>query len=537
MSWIDDVKATLDMTNKTAERVKNGTATTENVRSDWEQIQAAKNAAIAERETYNAQLEGVKKAQNAITQATLGIDTRSPQEWDDKLLSKMKVFDTSENPLISKNVQYEDNEVTKKIKSGQYKLGNIMENTGLNNDAAMYIIGNTYQKNDDGSYYGLGWDGKPYSYIIDKDRKIVGDFELADPEESRRVISLATGGKINVDDSIKDSETLAQIYRSLERMSNYNNGSLVPESLDIRDPYPGSHAWWLAGQYHPKRSHIDGPDGEISLKKPLIDILGAAYPEDNQASIFSNGRNSGDYYEGFHPTGHADSVAAHELAHAADYKYHSMLDDWWKEETKKLHGLEGKHTAEEIFSDELFKLRYVIPELVDNIFGTHIVPTYEEFTNMEDGATAEFWGGLYFPPAERRGDLYERGVEELDNKYREYESEFENRDTIFEKAAKNLGFDNVEDATATISDYAKGDLVEAFAEAYTDVLFNGDNAVPYSKEVMRLYTEAADKWAKKLSKKEENPTAMLMEPLLKILPEFDTNNDAFIKQVKQLNIK
>lgn len=89
---------------------------------------------------------------------------------------------------------------------------------------------------------------------------------------------------------------------------------------------------------------------------------------------------------------------------------------------------------------------------------------------------------------------------------------------IFDIAARNTGFDTVQDAAASISDYALEDaeydnekgglseksnwspsyrrLSELFAEAYTDFIYNGDNASKYSKELIKQYLNYVNEYNK-----------------------------------------
>lgn len=91
---------------------------------------------------------------------------------------------------------------------------------------------------------------------------------------------------------------------------------------------------------------------------------------------------------------------------------------------------------------------------------------------------------------------------------------------IFDIAAKNTGFKNLKDAAYSISRYAGEEaeeeserggrdaskdwsadrrLPDVFAEAYTDVLYNKDNASPYSKELISLYVDYINNYNKNFS--------------------------------------
>lgn len=70
---------------------------------------------------------------------------------------------------------------------------------------------------------------------------------------------------------------------------------------------------------------------------------------------------------------------------------------------------------------------------------------------------------------------------------------------IFYDAATRTGHKTLEDAAKNVSGYAYDSTTtidknskyfpELFAEAYTDVLYNGNDAAPYSKELIKLYVD------------------------------------------------
>lgn len=311
---------------------------------------------------------------------------RDELDWNrvNKILDERSAYSNTENPALSLDVEIPMTSNVRKIQFGKLKLFNDVNNTGLNRDMALYIVGNTYQDNDDGTHYGMGWDGRPYSYKIDGNE--VKDFTLLDANEHKKAIERLTNGKVKVDDSITNTGTLAQIYRSIKKMQDFKKGNLVPGNTNISDPDPGhGDEYGYVGLTYNKRGTGDSD----------VLLFNADYPEMN--------RSRKQYDLGRAPTGDVDHVTAHELSHAADFNRINAYD-----------------------------------------------------------------------------------------KYHKLESDLGGGEAMFEQAAKNAGFGSIKDAVATISSYALEDPYEAFAEAYVDVLYNRDNAKPFSKELVRLYNEQID---------------------------------------------
>lgn len=91
----------------------------------------------------------------------------------------------------------------------------------------------------------------------------------------------------------------------------------------------------------------------------------------------------------------------------------------------------------------------------------------------------------------------------LSDEYKAYQNlidKYPSLTSLFQKAAENVGLKNPAEAAASVSGYAKASVnkdaqdkklpyAELFAEAYTDVHYNGDSAKPYSKEIVRLFSD------------------------------------------------
>lgn len=463
------------------------------------------------------------------------IQNNGVSSWDKEKIANVldnrwAGIDSSENPMVSLNVDIPKTPTVRKIQTGKYKLSNDTNITGINNDNALYIIGNTYQDNNDNTYYGMGWDGRPYSYTI-KDN-VVGEFTPLDSDEQKKAIERLSDGKIKIHETITNPATLAEIYRSVKRMQDSGNGNLVPDNVVIGDSYPGSVTMpggsGLAGIAKPNKGTEEEPDH--------IDLLGTDFPA-IQAGKSNKGKQSG-----FHSTGGGDSVPQHELAHTAEFALLDSPQRYFDRIAKESEKYRGKYSAGNLFEDAFGKIKYAIPLLYDAVFGTHTVPTEKEVEAMSRSDNpnmqnmAEYWDD-YYTPLEYKYDTVE---EKINNKASRKADQWYDKNTdqgdrygvqgrLFEKAAKNAGFNSVEDAIKSISTYATYNNNEAFAEAYSDVLINGNNAKPFSKELINVYMKVADDTAKMFGKNKPTQLKMFSE-LVDIIPE-DTLKDP----KKQLN--
>ena len=344
----------------------------------------------------------------------------------------------------------------------------------------------------------------------------------------RDTIRKRTGGKVEVADSINNENSLLGILRSYMRMKNYGNGNLVPDNVTVFDPKPGTVrvlSGGVGGEYWNQ--------GGLKSSRDPIAILDTSWNPGNTPEL-DTGENR------FHPvTGNnVNATSQHELAHAAQFAYDTMPQRYHSRLLEDVNKYKDKYSAGDIIYDSLSKVKYAVPKLFDAMFGTHIVPTYKEWADMTDENAAAFWADNF--KSLKDGYSYDTMAEKMAKSASDKTKDFfdshtgwkhpENPDGLFEQAAKNTGFNSVDEANASISGYAKSDWTEAFAEAYSDVLLNGDKATPYSKELIRLYSEAVDKWAKRFR---ENEMPMQLSMLKKLMDVSPINGDLSLKKGKK----
>lgn len=336
----------------------------------------------------------------------------------------------------------------------------------------------------------------------------------------RDVIEEKTGGRVKVTDSIDNENSLLGILRSYMRMKNYENGNLVPDNVTIFDPDPSTvkiFGGGLAGEYW---DH----GGTKKTRDPIAILDTSLTTGEPQKLDTSENR--------FHPTtgDTVERAAVHELAHGAQYAYDNMPQRYVqrvKEDAKKY---ENKYGAGDILVKAISDVVYAVPKLFDTVFGTHIVPTEEEWWDMEDGFASNFWANNFKTLGDKDyGVSYDSVGHDMQQAASKKSNsiDIDRPRNLFEQAAKNTGFSSVDEANRSISRYADWNWTEAFAEAYSDVLLNGDQAKPYSKELIRLYSEAADKWAKEF-RSDEMP--MQVDMLKKLMDVSPLKNNLSIKK-------
>lgn len=454
---------------------------------------------------------------------------RQVGEWNhdqiSQLLRNRSAYAPEESPYLSLDVDIPVTTNTRKIQSGKLKLLNDINNTALSKDMALYIVGNTYQDNDDGTHYGLNWDGRPYSYKIEGNE--VKDFEPLGAEEQKKVISHLTDGKVTVDESIENPGTLAQIYRSIKRMQDYGNGNLIPGRVKISDITPDTGTYWGALAYAQRNGDWDNEKRKYS---DIINYYNADFPEINAFLSSTSGRDANSNDVEWWTTSHPDNVTSHELAHTADYndadrRIKERIEELWGEYSK-LHKV---YTTEQLFdnliSNITANLKYRdhgkrAASRLDNFFGgkTHFYEglggTVSDFQNTEadEDYLANRIAGFVINDSSVSKPFQDASNSEMGKEIKNKISALSDalkeneglRERLLQKAAENAGFENWEEGAESIGEYATHSDLEAVAEAYNDVLFNKDKAKPFSKELIKVLSDEVDKWMKIFEKRDSS---------------------------------
>lgn len=306
----------------------------------------------------------------------------------------------------------------------------------LNADDIRYIVDNTYERGRDGVSYGVGKDGRPYSYTMKG--AAVGDVTSLDMQHQRDLIEKFTNGEIVASDDIASPENLVWIFDTAKRMQDYGNGNLRPRNTEVHDYWEGLGEWKpnVLGEYRPM---VDWRNGKRT----------GVYIRDTEDP---SGQDKNDYYS--YETGWSPAYAngayatTHELAHAADYE---------------------------------------APYAYETIAGKRLQGNSEALKDAAHRYYDRVHNKIWYGPIEVK-DNYD----------------------IFKEAAENAGYtgdaEGIKKAMSSISEYAGTRRNEAIAEAYSDVLLNGEKANPFSKELVKLLSERADmvsKYSGERSKKAE----------------------------------
>jgi hypothetical protein len=277
-------------------------------------------------------------------------------------------------------------------------------------------------------------------------------------------------------------------------------GNLVPDKVKITDMYPGRYVFFNT----PQGRAISWGDDLSS--QDSVEINGLDFPN------FRKSQEEEDYEEGFASSGKfpGEHVPTHELSHTADFATSRIIDKWIYEKQQEAKKNKNKYSVNELFK-----------KAINSFFG-------RDYELGEPSSVGE----------KLLDEVYDK-----DNKWLEEDKKngLENYPHNFlEIAAAEAGFDSVNDAAASISGYAGKtysndyningedfhyDYVnkkEVFAEAYTDVLINGDDAADFSKKLIGLWSDYADRWTDRtgVTKKKR---AQELKQMFDILPDFKTN--------------
>lgn len=242
----------------------------------------------------------------------------------------------------------------------------------------------------------------------------------------REAIKNSSAGKVIVDDSIYDEEELQRILNTVQKMGEYNNGVLFPGYTVISDSN-SFNGERTAGQFH----HGDN-----------INMFGFAGLPDGLYGTKNNPYRI--YIKNANETGWND------------YASHANIKSGWHPKTGE-KDMNAAHTHELSHSAHKEALKKSHP------------PT------------------LWMSPEEN--EAYEKLI-----------SKFSTFRDLVQKLTDKYYLENTKNAAKSVSGYAESShdkdsadtkfpFNEMFAEAYTDVLYNGDSAKPYSKALVEAYSE------------------------------------------------
>lgn len=358
------------------------------------------------------------------------------------------------------------------------------------------VVRTTFKTDDDGNSYGVGSDGNTYSYNMVNNQ--IRNLRPLTVEEQKYAINKFSNGNVSVNDQITNQTSLTDILKSVVRM--YDKGDkLTPDKVNISDMYPDRYVF--AGS----------PSGTAAQSNSLdaadeIEINGLSFPS-LRRSIEKSANNIG-WWTDKENKALGEGVITHELSHTAQNAASKILDRWRHKKIEEAEANAKKYPADKLFMQavsRLFGNDYELGE--EDTVGYKILQdayeTYDKWNN-EIGRTDLGYGGV----------------------------------RILETAARRLGFDSVAAAADSISGYAGKRLedtltidgkkekyesvsdAEVFAEAYTDVLLNEDNAAPYSKEIIRMYKDYTEDLSKKTGWKRSDPFKEFKE-MFTILPKSD----------------
>lgn len=299
------------------------------------------------------------------------------------------------------------------------------------------------------------------------------DEEIKRSAPLRDVIEQLSDGRVVVDKGIYDEGTLKKVLTSVLKMKQFNDGVLFPAYTIVSDP--GKKIWednpYVSGFIEREQTGTKNSPYKVSIRNANLSRINNWVAEQNEDSTWHP--KTGDKTE--------DPTIMHELSHSAQYDANKKIKD------PALTFDYAEKIKRQKFRD------------------THLSPQQ-----------------------------------------------------LFDKAANNLGFKDAAEAAMGVSGYAAEDagyeswaiskgtlkpvknwspqsrLPEVFAEAYTDVLYNGDKANQYSKELMRLYTDYVNDYEKTFGKN-SNKNVDNFKHALGILPPL-RDEEEFVKRLRAFRI-
>lgn len=251
-------------------------------------------------------------------------------------------------------------------------------------------------------------------------------YQQNETEPLREEIKQASGGKITVDKSIYNETALNRILNTVKKMKNYDNGELFPGYTVI--------------------TNVDSSDDPDS---------------------------QGKFYSGYR----------------ANQFGFSTLPSWGLNGTKnnpyKITLTDANNVTKNEYTDRNSAKKGWSPNVGEE--GT-TTQTHE----LSHSAHREALKKSH-PPTLSMSPEENEAYQRLTNKYSSF------RDLV-EKLTEEYHLGNTKNAAASVSGYAESShdkdiankkfpFAEMFAEAYTDVLHNGDSARPFSKSLVKAYAD------------------------------------------------
>lgn len=293
--------------------------------------------------------------------------------------------------------------------------------------------------------------------------------ERRESEQMRTAINSLSDGRISVDKTISNKDTLKNIMASVLRMKQFRDGDLFPGYTVISDPEDKKWDRLIRGEFY------GGGNLTGTKDRPYeIDLRQTDVPQFNDFIGKTN-----------------------------------IESGWW-------------------------------PRTGDKI--ENPVPTHElSHSSQREAGKKTNYPNLTLDYAERV-------------KRQNFQNTHSSLQELFDKAAENLGYKNLQEAVAGVSGYAQSNaedeaagnikrpanwspgvrLPEVFAEAFTDVLYNKDKAAPYSKELINLYLNYVNDYEKTFGAKANNNIDSLKQAFW-ILPPLG-DEETFIDKLRSIRI-
>lgn len=331
-------------------------------------------------------------------------------------------------------------------------------------DLRQDIVANTFIREKDGTNVGYSYldanhqNSQTPSYFEYREKNgKVSNLKKLSPEEQKAKIYNASGNTVAVNE-IDDQNYLANLMKTMFDINRTTDVLRAPGETTINVLGPEDREYETGETIGVARPS----SGQIVIRNPDY----SRAPLERQPRSYNVDR-------GWWTTA---NTTLHELGHMSDPNLGVYLDEQYRQKKKE---------------NEKYRGKYSVGDIIANLFYNAGVPLRQ----IIKGATGINLGGTDFSELSDDSDLeHERNIV-LEKEYQERQRELrEDLMAAWRSAVQKTGFENTNQAIESISEYGGSSTAEGFAEAYADVVQNGENAKPFSKALFLEMEKVARKY-------------------------------------------
>lgn len=330
-------------------------------------------------------------------------------------------------------------------------------------DLKQDIVANTFLQEDDGTSFGYSYldtntqnSYTPSYFQYRMKNGKASDLQKLSPEDQRTKIYSMSDDSVSVNE-IEEQNYLANLMRTMHNINRTTDVLKAPKGTSINEIDPS--------KYEDTRIlGVTNPDlKQIAIRNPYISNAPL------EAQPYSSGVDSG-WWTTANPT-------LHELGHMSDPNFEIALRERFQQQLEEISEKNrGKYSIGDIIGNLLYNAGVPMRQAIKNAFGVNL-------------------GGTAFRDLSVSPDLeYERSSAAAEAYTKQLEDFSEDIMVAWRNAVQKAGFENTNQALESISEYGGSSPDEGFAEAYADVVQNGENAKPFSKALFLEMEKVARKY-------------------------------------------